>query len=185
MIYIGLHGAHGAGKTTVARYLEACFHFAPIAFARPVKEAAGVLTSEPTAYYELRKHKDQLQPIFGRTRRELLNRLGDAVLQVLGSDALIKLADRRRRMYESQASFGLDYRGIVFTDVITEAEAQHVRQLGAQIWRITRPGVTNLGDHRTDRNLEGFCDLEICNAGEIGDLRRQVDEAMRKLEAVA
>lgn len=178
MRYVALTGPHGAGKDTIARHLELRHKFAPIVFAMPLKGAASAITGEPFMYYDDRELKGQVEEISGRTRREIVNLLGDAVLEIFGREGLIKLADRKRRTYERLEP---EFHGIVFTDVIGELEAQYVRQLGAQLWRINRPSLPSIGNHRTDAVLEhGYCDRVIENVGSVKDLLTTVDRLLEQ-----
>lgn len=129
---IGLVGRSGAGKDEIGRHLVDTHGFQRIAFADPLKEAAAALfgLSREQLWGALRNDPD---PRWHKTPRELYQRLGDAVRTVHPHALLVLWATR----VEHAVEVG---RRVVVTDVRLPAEAEAVRTDGGVLWRVTRPG---------------------------------------------
>lgn len=64
----------------------------------------------------------------------------------------------------------------VVTDARFPNEADLLRGHGAEVWRITRPGVGPLNDHGTETAMDGYLvDFTIDNCGTLDDLKQRVE----------
>lgn len=183
---IGLYSSTpGCGKTTVAVMLtDQGWTIAP--FAAPLKRMASSLLAD--AGYSrsevaviLSKEKARpLSLIPGKpTGRYLLQTLGTAWgRELIHQNLWIKLwEDTVKRCLNGGES-------VVCDDVRTEAEAEAIRAMGGELWRIVRPGATvetaALG-HPTEGALEhlGF-DRTLANAGGLAALKAAVEEGVAR-----
>jgi hypothetical protein len=68
-----------------------------------------------------------------------------------------------------------DDRSVVIDDVRFPNEAAMIRDLGGELWRIDRPGVTYSGDHSSEGGLEDITtDRVIANDGTIAQLKEKI-----------
>lgn len=180
---IGLAGYAGAGKDTVGKILVDHYNFKRIAFADKVKELA--LRIDPTICdnktfsdgvdvplswvverdgWETAKRSPQV--------RELLQRIGAGVRDVLDLDAWIDAALRRYSPY------GI---ATVITDVRYPNELDVIRENGGVVWWIDRPGVGPVNDHESENSVSPeSADLTLFNWGSRGYLCKTVKEAMKQ-----
>lgn len=76
---------------------------------------------------------------------------------------------------ERTALYLLEYGapGVAITGVRKPNEADAIRGLGGEIWRVDRPGFEATGEHSSERGFEAIeADLTINNDGDLADLDR-------------
>lgn len=157
---IGLTGAAGSGKDTVASMLPISFY--RYAFAKPLKEALKVLgIPEP----KTRAEKEGLLP--GRTYSYR------KAAQTLGTEWARNLSKTFWSDLAKDAIQGFDK--VVLTDVRFENEADWVRNQGGVIWHIKGRMTELLGDtanHPSEIPVEfKLGDVLIQNDGTLDELR--------------
>lgn len=165
---IGIYSpAAQSGKTTVASFLQER-GYCRLPFAQPMRDMLSVMLSDLGYSEELIAHhlhvdKEALVPELGVSVRHLLRTLGtewgrDCVSPSVWLD--VWLAKARRKSF------------VVVDDVRFTNEAELIRLLGGQVWRITRPGVVRNTEHASEGGLDEWehftCD--IVNSGSISDL---------------
>lgn len=160
MKLIALCGAAGAGKDTVADMLP----LKKLAFADKLYEEVAEEFNVTVPWLRDRDIKDNPQPsLFGMTGRE----------------ALCMVADRNREddpdCYVTALIKRIDG-PCVITDVRFHQEAEVLRELGAEIWQVVRPGViAGSSGHASDVDGSQFePDRIIVNDGSIQDLQKKV-----------
>lgn len=134
MKLIGLAGAAGVGKNTVADALNEYAAYWPIAFADPLKDA--VMAKFGLTYTEMndRDSKDAVHPFWGITPRQMMQAEGMLMRHRYGADFWI-----RRAFMEIDDSARGDRMSWVISDVRFESEALAIRARGGKIIQITRP----------------------------------------------
>lgn len=179
---IGLTGYAGAGKDTVAEYLEREHGFARRAFADKLKELA--LAIDPVIFGPLRLS----DAIEARGSFEAAKREVPAVrrfLQVLATEGC-------------RAVFGDDFwvdqvldppgcgpvplalkGSMVISDVRFPNEAARIRQLGGIVVLVTRPGHGAVNDHVSERGL--VADAVLANDGTLRDLAINTESLLQAL----
>lgn len=163
---IGLTGLAGAGKSEVAGYLAQHHGFRRVAFADPLKSmllAAGF--SRAQVYGDL---KGALDERFGVTPRR--------VMQTLGTEWGREMAhpDIWVRLWAEKVADPLAHGVfVVAEDVRFENEAARIRELGGQVWEITRPGIDRMGHVSENHEIEP--DARIHNVAGLFDLFLSVD----------
>lgn len=131
-VLIGLSGKAGSGKDTVGDYLVEMFDFRKLSFAEPLKKGASVLFDIPEETLHSREKKEEVDPRYGRSPRELL--------QWLGTDVLRNQIDEK--FFLNHMSGRLDKillekgHQVVITDVRFDNEAELVRSYGGQVWKL-------------------------------------------------
>ncbi len=188
---IGLSGYAGVGKDTVARICAARFRFERLAFADGVREAllaVDPIVALPSPDNLSRSHARLAEVVeaFGweQAKREIpeVRRLQQRVGTDMGRDqlgedvwvdrALTKLASLGER--------------VVVTDVRFPNEAHALREIGAHVVRITRPGFGPLNGHVSEIALDGWkYDAVLDNDGTVADLEVAVGRLVEELLCLA
>lgn len=210
-LIIGLCGPAGAGKDTVAAILRAHAGFRALAFADALREevcsAYGIeplfltrreLKDSPQAYLALGKCADQA--FVNAVRRKLQPMQADTFLTEARSPRQVMQWWGTEYRRAQRATYWLDQvaqsvrnlnrailqRTFVITDVRFTNEATAVRNMGGQIWQVTRPGAEATGGHASDVSGAEFNpDQIISNTGTVHDLVDIVAQAYRLAEVNA
>ena len=166
---IGLYSpAPGCGKTTVANLL---IEHRPVSFAAPLKGAVSNMLIDlglPGLYaYE---DKEAIIPELGVSARHMMQTLGTEWGRAcIHPDFWVKIA--RAKMQRIMSDGG----SVVVDDVRFPNEAAMIFELGGELWRIDRPGVTYNGDHSSEGRLEDITpDRVIVNDGTITQLKEKI-----------
>ena len=165
---IGLYSpAAQSGKTTVAQYLQER-GYCRLPFAQPMRDMLSVMLSdlgysEERIAHHLYVDKEALVPELGVSVRHLLRTLGTEWGRECVSPSVwldVWLAKARRKSF------------VVVDDVRFTNEAELVRLLGGEVWRITRPGVERSTEHASEGGLDTWSEFtcDIVNSGSISDL---------------
>lgn len=175
---IGISGYAQTGKDTVANRLVAKHGFTKVSFADAIREAllrlnprvevpgvgymklsAAYQTSGDNPWEALKKN--------GTEVRELLQRMGTEVgREMFGDDfwvnyAIDNIPDGAR---------------VVIADVRYPNEANAVRGLGGEVWRVVRKGVGPVNDHPSENALDDYeFDATIKNNFDLGTLGLKID----------
>jgi hypothetical protein len=164
---IGLSGYAQSGKDTVAAHLEGNHDFNCIAFADPIKALSlrinPALAEVVYAYgWDVAKARPE--------HRRFLQELGVGARELIDEDIWINKA-------LSSMTDGDHY---VITDVRFQNEANALKAIGAQIWRVERAGVKAVNDHISEHDLDNWeFDAYIPNNSTLEDLMFAVDHALK------
>lgn len=175
---LGLSGYARSGKDTVADHLVETQGYTRISFADPMREALvaldpvihlggypiGVAAAVRMVGWE--KLKGMSSDI-----RPLMQRFGTEVGRAMfGENFWVELALSRIP----------DGSKVVFADVRFPNEADAIRDLGGEIWRIERSGVEAVNAHVSERALDDYTfDATITNAGTLEDLYAAADALIK------
>lgn len=176
---IGICGAAGAGKDTVAMRLRDRGFFR-VSFADPLYEMVSAMTGMRVEELADRGRKEQEIDWLGRSPRQLLQSLGtEWGRQCVGEDVWIRIAMR------TAASCSL----AVIPDVRFDNEAEAILDAGGVVWRVVRPGVSCLDPstarHSSERGIAPHLISEvILNDGDLDRLAARVDAALEKATAI-
>lgn len=165
--------APGCGKSTVARALGFEHGYVTVPFATPLKNMAITLLRE-AGYSALAAHEYvwhdkeatlELLPGTPTTRR---------VLQTLGSEWGRDCIHNSLwvELWKRQAA---DLFQIIADDLRFPNEAAAIRELGGELWCVTRPGFSDHSGHASESGLGDVTfDRIIVNDGTVDDLWEQV-----------
>jgi hypothetical protein len=166
---IGLYSsAAQSGKSTVSRELE-LRGFVRVPFAEPLKLMVGALLVEVgrtpgEVRWLLHEDKEEVLEELGVSSRHLLQTLGtEWGRQCISPDVWLKVWRARASRYER----------VVVDDVRFENEAELLRSLGGDVWRVQREGVANLSTHASEGGLDAWPHFSryITNNGTLGQLK--------------
>jgi hypothetical protein len=167
---IGLYSpAPGCGKTTVANLLT---EHRRVSFAAPLKESVSYMLCKlglPSLNY-VYTDKEAIIPELGVSARHMMQTLGTEWGRAcIHPDFWVMIA--RAKTQRIMADDG----SVVIDDVRFPNEAAMIRDLGGELWRIDRPGVTYNGDHSSEGGLEDITpDRVIVNDGTIAQLKEKI-----------
>ena len=167
---IGLYSpAPGCGKTTVANLF---IEHQRVSFAAPLKRAVWRLLDDLNlegSHYAY-TDKEAIIPELGVSARHMMQTLGTEWGRAcIHPDfwVMIARAETQRIM--------ADGRSVVIDDVRFPNEATMICDLGGELWRIERPGVSYSGDHSSEGGLEDITpDRVIVNDGTIAQLKAKI-----------
>lgn len=180
---IGLAGAAGSGKGSVASFLVAR-GFGEMAFADPIYAAISAMTGISVEKLKDRAFKERPIAGIGKSPRELLQLLGTEFGRNLIRESIwVDLAMQKAERY---ASAGVS---AVITDVRFDNEAEAILARGGEVWRVVRdaPSCLNASTaaHESERGVSAcYIARTIVNKGTLTDLRGAVDAAMQEATGV-
>ena len=167
---IGLYSpAPGCGKSTVANLL---IEHERVSFAESLKRAVSHMLYElglPGFCY-VYTDKEAIIPGIGVSARHMMQTLGTEWGRAcIHPDFWVKIARAKTQRIMN------DGRSVVIDDVRFPNEAAMVFDLGGELWRIDRPGVSYNGDHSSEGALEDITpDRVVVNDGSIDQLKEKI-----------
>ena len=178
---IGLLGRAGAGKSTVAQYLEREHGFETLAFADPLVDMVHALFAAadvPSCYLTERALKEEPSPI-GPSYRKLMQTLGtDWGRNTLGFDFWVRIAQRRhdQRLLHGES--------VCFADVRFPNELAFIKARGGWVVRVVRDQAQPIAPHISETVMDNHTvDAHIFNNGSFATLHDQVDRVLEGLLA--
>lgn len=203
MKLIGVVGRKRNGKDTIADYLISKYNFNKYSFADPLKRGCMAMFgfTEAQVFGEL---KDEIDPLWGCKPRDVLQVMGTELCQYHIQEYIPAFKDigrlvwvrRFEQWYKNELSQADEFNNslsgkqiitddkskqidvkVVLSDVRFIHEAETIKKLGGEIWKVVRPG-TDVGDfHASEKELDEieFTHL-IENNSTLEDLYRKVDE---------
>ncbi|MER6364967.1 hypothetical protein [Kitasatospora sp. NPDC001527] len=183
--HVALLGKARAGKDAIGARLAQRYAFVRVAFADPLRELAldldPIVATEPTDYGPMPLRLSDLVAGHGwdvakgayPEVRRCLQRLGTAV-RMHDPDYWLRIALERVTVAERWSI------PVVITDVRHANELQTLRERGALVVRVVRPGVDGLAgpeaEHITETALDQVeADVTVINSGSLADLHQRVD----------
>lgn len=153
MVIIGLAGPKGVGKSTYANQLVfdmvsekpcAAPDLAKIrimSFATPLKEMLGCIVHQ-----DYINDKERIIPNLGVSARHCLQTLGtEWGRNTISSDIWIKIT--KHRIEESDAKI------FIIDDVRFDNEAKMIREMGGEVWQLSRGNVGGSDDHISESGV--------------------------------
>lgn len=143
---IGLSGKKRNGKDSAAKFLSSA-GYVRYAFADKLKAAAKVIFgfSEEQVNGDL---KEVIDPRWGESPRVVLQKFGtECMRHGYADDVWVRALEAELRDVKSL---------VAITDVRFPNEAEMVRALGGEVWRIVRPGFQETGNHASEVALDSY-----------------------------
>lgn len=169
---IAFAGYKGSGKTTAASYVAHKYGYKQCAFARPLKDVLELVFRLSIEQMHDPVLKETVDPRWGKTPRELMQRIATDVVREIDADVWVKAL-----MFRIQESDGRDF---VIEDCRFENEVEAIRAAGGIVVRIYREEVV------PDRVLHPSefpvkSDRIIHNDGDVSNLHSKLDDLMASL----
>jgi hypothetical protein len=184
---IGLYSsAPQCGKTTVASYLTG-MGYTSLSFATPIKRMAQVLLTElgysaEEAHNLLHERKEEKLECVSTTSRHVLQTLGTEFGRgCVHPRVWLMCAERSLSRHLAEGH------PVVFDDCRFPDEADFVRRLGGELWRIERPGTERQTEHASEGGLDDYplFDRRLINDGSLLDLHERVNQLITPTPAAA
>jgi hypothetical protein len=170
---IGLLGGKGSGKTSAAAYLAETYGAKVYALADELKELVRhVFLFSQEQLHGSQEDKERLDPRWGFSSREVMERTGDALRLVYG-DAF--QTDRVLQQIKADAPDVA-----VISDVRYQHEAAQVRQAGGLLWRLRHaPGLKQWGSSHSSEAwwMNEMVDWELLPGFGVDQLHFAIDLA--------
>jgi hypothetical protein len=168
---IGLSGYARSGKDTVASIMGD-WGWQRAAFADPIRKAVYKLNPQIHDGLRVQDIVDQ----FGWDRAKVEYKEIRYLLQHMGTEAGRQLYGEQFWIDQTLDSVP-DDTDVVITDVRFPNEADAIRAIGGEVWRIRRPGTGPVNDHISETAMDDYSfDAIIDNSGTVTDLRESVRE---------
>ena len=167
---IGLYSpAPGCGKSTLADLL---IEHQRVSFAAPLKSAVSHMLNQLglSALHYIYVDKEAIIPGLGVSARHMLQTLGTEWGRAcIHPDFWVKIARAKTERIMNNGG------SVVVDDVRFPNEVAMIRELGGELWRIERPGVSYDGSHESEGGLESIIpDRVIINDGTIDQLKERI-----------
>ena len=177
MLVIGLCGAEGAGKSTVARYLSNYHEGRIIPFAGPLKKMLEALGVPAESLYGTPEDKERpLDLLGGKSARWAMQSLGTEWGRKLIDNDLWTNAWKQKVVSSTTPV-------IIADDLRFTNEANAIHSLGGVVVRVRRVQIetSNLVVHPSQRWWELPAKFELHNDGDIDALEAQAEQMMKRL----
>ncbi len=173
---VAMSGKKGSGKDTAAELLVS-EGFERVSFAGPLKEAVRTIFgwSEQHTDGDL---KEEVDPEWGLSPRHAMQRIGTDLVRGYMQDLWVKGMKRRL-----QAAWREDpTKKFVVADCRFENEADLIKSLGGQVWRIVRPGIVSEDTHPSETGLDtyGGFDEIILNDSDVPGLHEKARVCLQR-----
>lgn len=173
---IGLTGAAGSGKDSVAEIICEQYRFIRLGFADSIYEMASIIARTPVHVLQKREGKEVILERLGVSSRRLLQTLGTEWGRILINENLwVNHLDDELKSIESR----LGLNGLVISDVRFQNEVDFVHNMGGEVWRVGRPNNPYvIGSQHESEKFEFEVDDVVVNSGTLHDLRAAVMSTM-------
>jgi len=179
-MFIGVMGAKGSGKDTVADILVQDHGYIKVAFADPLREMAEAI--DPVVAWDLGgdpdgaiHYSDALKWYGYRRAKEMYPELR-RFLQRLGTEAGREVVhpDFWTDMFREKV-MELGHDKIVASDCRFQNEVDLIRQMNGRVWTVLRPGIDPEDEHASEAYWRTIIpDEEIFNDDTLAELREGV-----------
>lgn len=150
---IGIHGKPRSGKDTISNYLCGNYNFVRHGPSVHVKDTAAVMFNVPREYFDDDNMKDQVDPFWGISYREMAQKVGkECSRDIFGEDFWMRHVERKLNEIRSENS---EYNGMILADIRYANEVEWVKQhQGVVVFvvRDNRPTVSN-EQHDAEKGL--------------------------------
>lgn len=174
----GLAGLGRTGKDTVGNYLCGAHDFHKYAFADPIKKAASEMFGLPLDlfYDDGVRDREAVNTFWGYSPRQMIQMLGtEGGRDLFRKDIWIKRGEIEWSNFCAKNS---NKKGMVFTDVRFENEADMIRATGGNIIHVFRDNAGKVNNHISESGIvvNENKDSIIYNNGTINDLCEAIDK---------
>lgn len=159
---IGLSGRPRTGKDTVAKYLISKYKYRRYGPSVRVKDTAAIMFDVPREYFDDDNMKDQIDPFWGITYRQMAQKVGkESSRDVFGDDIWMRHVEKQLLTLDSAYGF-------ILADIRYASEIKWIKEHGGDVYYILRHNAPKSSDegHVADAGLPlDLADLLIYNDG--------------------
>lgn len=178
-ILIGLHGKPRSGKDTLANYLIKKYSLLRYGPSVPVKNTAAAMFDVPRHYFDDDKMKDQVDPFWKITYRQMAQKVGkESSRDVFGDDIWLRHVQKLLIHIADSPPDVDQYSGIILADIRYANEAEWVQQMGGTVIFIVRDNLPESSgtDHPAEAGLSlDLADIVVYNNSTINDMYIDVE----------
>jgi hypothetical protein len=176
---IGLSGYARSGKDTAADHLISSYGFTKYSFAAPMKEAMyrlnPIVNSDTIGPFRYKSLVD----VYGLDSAKESNPEIRRLLQVFGTEVGRDMFGEN--FWVDLTLNSIKENNVVISDVRFKNEADAIKSVGGQVWRINRHGVGPVTDHSSEIDLDNYpFDFIIDNDYSVVDLNNVVSMLLEK-----
>ena len=170
---IGLSGYARSGKDTVAGILIGLHGYDTRSFAEPMRESLyklNPIVHVTEGVFKLQGLVDAYGWDVAKVQYPEIRRL----LQVFGTEVGREMFGED--FWVNQAFKDIERTDLIaFTDCRFPNEAQKVKEMGGEVWRIERTGIDAVNSHPSEHSLDDWeFDRYISNGGTLDDLKKTI-----------
>lgn len=181
---IGICGAAGSGKDSLAEGIAAIDVYYVYHFADPIKGALNAMFGWGPAYWKDREWKEKSIDWLGVSPRVLAQTLGtEWGREVIDQEIWLKIAQEKHRRMGGKAVVNtktngqIAAMGMIIPDVRFENEARWIKEMGGLLFEVNRPGVEPVAQHASESaDLSPWIDYTVLNDRRISDMVSNVRE---------
>jgi hypothetical protein len=171
---IGICGAAGSGKDTLAEGLAAIDVYFVYHFADPIKNALNAMFGWGPAHWMNREWKEQKLDFLPQVSpRQLAQTLGtEWGREIIDRHIWLKIAQQKWKRIAGTATVNtksngeIAAMGMIIPDVRFENEAKWIKEAGGILFKVHRPGIEPVAQHASEQaDLTDWIDYTILNDG--------------------
>lgn len=190
-LLIGLHGKPRVGKDTLANHLIAQHKLLRFGPSVPVKDTTAAMFDIPREYLDDDKMKDEMDPFWGMTYRQMAQKVGkESSRDVFGDDIWLRHVEKKLKEIETNPYSLKDlnihqpkrYNGIILADIRYANEIEWVKKHGGDVIFVLRDNAPKSSDtgHVVDAGLPtDLADILVYNNGTIEELYANFDRLFK------
>lgn len=168
---IGICGAAGHGKDTLAEGLAKIDVYAVYHFADPIKNALNAMFGWGPAHWNNRDWKEQKLDWLDASPRELAQTLGtEWGREIVHPSLWLKIAQQKWKriggtaVVNTKSDGKIAAMGLIIPDVRFPNEAAWIKEAGGILFKVHRPGVESVAQHASEQaDLTEWIDYTILN----------------------
>lgn len=168
---IGICGAAGSGKDTLAEGIARIDVYYVYHFADPIKNALNAMFGWGPVYWKDREWKEKPIDWLGVSPRVLAQTLGtEWGREVIDQEIWLKVAQEKYRKMGGKAVINtksngeIAAMGMIVPDVRFENEARWIKEAGGILFKVHRPGIEEVAAHSSESaDLTPWIDYTILN----------------------
>lgn len=192
-LLIGLHGKPRVGKDTLAAHIIKRHNLLRYGPSVPLKNTCAAMFDVPRTYFDRDDMKDQVDPFWGITYRQMAQKVGkESSRDVFGDDIWLRHVEKlwttiKNAPPDDGNPYGdfdraPHYNGIILADVRYANEIEWVKKQGGDVIFVLRTNAPKSSDtgHVVDQGLPiDLADILIYNDGTIEDLGKNFDRLFK------